>query len=184
MGSRLVIPVLVILCALLLWTIHYRTEAFFVGATLLVYWCTLIIKLVVDRPRPPNLDTGTQSWYLIPGPAFPSGHVLHFVFLYGLLFYLVPTLIKNRRTRLALRVFLGSMILLVGPSVVYTGRHWPSDALGGYIVGGFFLAALIWGYNRWKDGKFDRWYETVRPNRRRPLTTRLNSWRSLRKRQG
>jgi len=160
--------------ALLLWVIRRRTEAFFVAMTLFAYWSTLIIKLVVDRPRPPDLDTGVVSWYLAPGPAFPSGHVMHFVLFYGLLLYLAPTLIKNKRARLALQVFLGSMIVLVGPSVVYTARHWPSDALGGYIVGGLFLAALVWGYNRCKDGRFDRWYEAVRLNGRRTLRMQFN----------
>ena len=181
MGFRLMIPLAVILCALLLWVIRRRTEAFFVAMTLFAYWSTLIIKLVVDRPRPPDLDTGVVSWYLAPGPAFPSGHVMHFVLFYGLLLYLAPTLIKNRRARLALQVFLGSMIVLVGPSVVYTARHWPSDALGGYIVGGFFLAALVWGYNRCKDGRFDRWYEAVRLNGRRTLRMQFNGRWLLRK---
>ena len=181
MGFRLVIPLSVSLCALFLWAIRRRTEAFFVAMTLLVYWFTLVIKLVVDRPRPPGLDTGAATWYLVPGPSFPSGHVMHFVLFYGLLLYLTPTLIKNRRARLVLQVFLGSTILLVGPSVIYTARHWPSDALGGYIVGGFLLATLIWGYERCKDGMFDRWYEAVRLKARWPQRIQLNGRWLLRK---
>jgi len=174
MGSRLVIPLAVSLCALFLWAIRRRSEAFFVSMTLVVYWFTLVIKVAVDRPRPLELDTGVATWYLVPGPAFPSGHVMHFVLFYGLLLYLMPTLIKNRRARLILQVFLGSTILLVGPSVVYTGRHWPSDVLGGYIVGGFFLAALIWGYERCKDGRVDRWYEAVRLKAKWPQRIQFN----------
>ena len=142
--------------------------------TLAFYWFTLVIKLVVDRPRPPELETGVVSWYLVPGPAFPSGHVMHFVLFYGLLLYLMPTLIKNRRTRLILQVLLGLTILLVGPSVVYTSRHWPSDAFGGYVVGGFLLFALIWGYERCKNGRFDRWYEAVRLKARWPQRIQFN----------
>jgi len=180
-GFRLVIPLAVGLCALFLWVIRRRTEAFFVALTLVVYWFTLVIKLAVDRPRPPEMDTGVFTWYLVPGPAFPSGHVMHFVLFYGLLLYLSPTLIKGRRARLAVQVFLSSMILLVGPSVVYTVRHWPSDAVGGYIVGGFLLAVLIWGYQRCKDGRFDRWYEAVSSKARLTQRIQVNGWWSLRR---
>jgi len=192
MAFRLVAPMAVSLCALFLWAIRRRTEAFFVALGLIFYGGGVFIKAAVNRPRPWELDPGVTLWFLVPGPAFPSGHVMHFVLFYGMLLYLAPTLVKNRRARLALQVFLGSIILLAAPAVVCGSRHWPSDVLGGYIVGGFFLAVLIWGYERCKGGRFDRWYEALRLNGRRtlrmqfngrwPQRMRLNGRWSLRKR--
>jgi undecaprenyl-diphosphatase len=39
-----------------------------------------------------------------------------------------------------------ALILLIGTSRVYLGVHWPSDVIGGYIIGGALLTGLIWFY--------------------------------------
>lgn len=66
MGSRIVIPLAVSLCALFLWEIRRRTEAFFVAMTLAACAFTLVLKLTVDRPRPLELDTGAITLVSCP----------------------------------------------------------------------------------------------------------------------
>jgi len=156
MAYRLIAPLVVSLCALYLWAIRRRTEAVFVAVGFIPYGMGIFFKAAVDRPRPWELDPGLTPWLAASGSSFPSGHIMHFVLFYGMLLYLAPTLVKNRRARITLQVFLGSIILLAAPAVVCGARHWPSDVFAGYMVGGFFLAVLIWGYNRWKDGRFAR----------------------------
>jgi membrane-associated phospholipid phosphatase len=41
----------------------------------------------------------------------------------------------------------------IGIARVYAGAHWPSDALGGYLMGGLWLALTIQIY-RWAVGRF------------------------------
>ena len=174
MAFRLVAPVVDSLCALFLWIMRRRAEALFIAVGLIPYGLGAFIKAAIDRPRPWELDPGATVWFLVPGPAFPSGHIMHFVLFYGMLLYLTLTLIKNRRARRVVQVFLVLIIALAAPAVVCGARHWPSDVIGGYMVGGLFLAALIWGYEKCKDGRFDRWYESLRLNRWWPQTERIN----------
>jgi undecaprenyl-diphosphatase len=165
MAFRLVAPVVVGLCALFLWIMRRRAEAFFIAVGLIPYGLGAFIKAAIDRPRPWELEPEATVWFLVPGPAFPSGHILHFVLFYGMLLYLTPTLIKNVRARRAVQVVLVLILVLAAPAVVCGARHWPSDVIGGYMFGVLFLAALIWGYEKCKDGRIDRWYESLQLNR-------------------
>ena len=99
------------------------------------------LKELVGRPRPPYsiLESPPHN------PAFPSGHAFHAILLFGfLLIVLVGERVKNPRLRLALQGLLVFMILACGSSRVYLGVHWPSDVLGGYLLGGIALVVLLW----------------------------------------
>jgi undecaprenyl-diphosphatase len=113
------------------------------------------IKLAVARPRPtPDV---VEIYRQVSGYSFPSGHVVHYVVFFGVIGYLAW---RGRRTlapsdrwgRLALDVVLGVcgvLIVLVGPSRVFLGAHWPTDVLGGYLLGGTCLLVLVAGYEWW-----------------------------------
>ena len=79
-----------------------------------------------------------------PANGFPSGHAFFAIMILGLLAYFAFITVKKRLPRVSLIVFLIALILLVGVAMVYMGSHWPSDILGGYLIGGVFLTALIW----------------------------------------
>ena len=36
--------------------------------------------------------------------------------------------------------------MLIGPSRVYLGAHWASDAIGSYVIGVLWLVMIILGY--------------------------------------
>jgi membrane-associated phospholipid phosphatase len=125
------------------------TAAVLVAATVLADLLAAAIKLVVERPRPtPDL---VEVYRQASSYSFPSGHVVHYVAFFGVLGYLAwrglgPRPPPSRRQRLALQVLLGlccALIVLVGPSRVYLGAHWPTDVLGGYVIGSACLVLLI-----------------------------------------
>jgi undecaprenyl-diphosphatase len=99
---------------------------------------TLLFKFLVDRPRP-------GGDLLAGGTSFPSGHVVYSVVFFGFLAYLAPRLIKWPWAARTAQVILILLIPLGGVSRVYLERHWPSDVLGGLLLGGLLLVpAIVW----------------------------------------
>jgi undecaprenyl-diphosphatase len=111
-------------------------------------------KLLVERPRPPGLFVHVE--HVLPaGTSFPAGHVLNFTAFAGFLCYLAWARMAPSAMRSALVTVLCGMIALMGVARIHAGEHWPSDVLGGYLIGGLWLAATIelyrWRVNRAPD---------------------------------
>lgn len=130
--------------ATLMWAAGFRMESAFTVSTWSSDLVTGIIKASVLRPRPTKDLVRVTSE--LSEASFPSGHVVHYVTFYGFLFYLVFTQLKQRWFRTALLTLLAGLILLVGPSRVYMGHHWPSDVGGAYLVGMLWLGVIIVAY--------------------------------------
>jgi membrane-associated phospholipid phosphatase len=99
------------------------------------------LKHFVGRARPTQqlIHVARQ----LGGYSFPSGHVLQYTTLFGFAFYVVLVTWRPGPVRTLALVALALPVLLVGPSRVYLGQHWPSDTLGAYLLGGLWLAATI-----------------------------------------
>jgi membrane-associated phospholipid phosphatase len=96
---------------------------------------------LIDRPRPsPDLVHVAMQ---LPTGSFPSGHVLNLTAIFGFLIFLVIVTISNAVLRRVLAVALAVPIVTIGLARVYDGAHWPSDVLGGYVIGGIWLALTI-----------------------------------------
>ena len=99
-----------------------------IGATLLSEG----LKLGIARPRPDLVahivDTTSMS--------FPSGHAM----LSAVTYLTLGALLMRAQERRDLRGYImGAAILitfLVGVSRIYLGVHWPTDVLGGWVIGG------------------------------------------------
>src|SRR4029077_1143044 len=78
-----------------------------------------------------------------PTGGFPSGHVLNLTAIFGFLAYLVILYVANRPLRWLVVALLAVPVVIIGVARVYAGAHWPSDALGGYLIGGIWLALTI-----------------------------------------
>jgi membrane-associated phospholipid phosphatase len=88
-------------------------------------------KESIQRLRP---EVG--ALLLAQDPSFPSGHTTQYTLFLGLLAYLAWKRLRpgwRRGVTIAACFF---MIVMVGPSRVFLGHHWPSDVLAGYLLGG------------------------------------------------
>ena len=97
------------------------------------------LKHFVLRQRPDtSLHLVTQGGY-----SFPSGHSVTSVIFYGLLLYLIQKNCKNETLRNVLSAVCGFLIVVIGPSRIYVGVHWPTDVLAGWCIGGAILILAI-----------------------------------------
>ncbi|MBI1257242.1 MAG: phosphatase PAP2 family protein [Chloroflexi bacterium] len=96
----------------------------------------LILKTLIDRPRPFYADPFVQEIY----SSFPSGHAMLSVILYGMLAYFVALALQNQRLRILVVFLAVLMSVLIGISRLYLGVHYLSDVIAGYLAGGISLA--------------------------------------------
>lgn len=129
-------------------------EATLAVATLAASALTLVLKLLIGRPRPaaPDLRVLEQASSL----SFPSGHASSIVLICGLLAYLVARHVRSRGLRWGAYGLLAALVIAMGASRIYLGVHWLSDVLGGYLLGGFLLLVLLAGFHRWLPSASER----------------------------
>jgi len=106
----------------------------------------VLLKEIINRPRPsPELVqvTGVSGDF-----AFPSGHTLGAVVLYGLIAYFSTKLIRRGLIRLPIILACLYVIAFTAMERIYSGQHWFSDVYGAFLFGGLCLAILIWCEHR------------------------------------
>jgi membrane-associated phospholipid phosphatase len=112
-------------------------------------WFLLIA--LVHRPRPtPDLVRVAAD---IQFGSFPSGHVLNITAFYGFLAYLAAVALRPAWARRLTVTVCCVSIVAIGYARVYSGEHWPTDVLAGYVVGAAWLwlscQVYRWGLARW-----------------------------------
>ena len=99
-----------------------------------------LIKIIIRRPRPLN----TEMWMKESSYSFPSGHTATSVCLYLLLFLIAYKTIDNKIIRRILMTLSIFAIIIVPITRLIMGVHYPTDVLGGILMGS--SSALI-SYN-------------------------------------
>jgi membrane-associated phospholipid phosphatase len=94
--------------------------------------------------------------------AYPSGHSTQAIVSWGML-AVVALAGRSRRARIFGLTAAAVVVLLVGASRVYLGVHWLTDVLGGYALGGAWLALILALYLRGVDGSRRRADEATLP---------------------
>ena len=133
MGSGFVLAPLTVAVVVVLVRAGYRWWAWWVGASGMGGWMiSQAVKGAVDRPRPVWAD----PFEVLSSPSFPSGHSMAGVYGYVAFGIVALALLPRRWPGVALITF----GLLMGPSRVLLGVHWPSDVLMGWLLGGAWIA--------------------------------------------
>ena len=130
------------------WLLRFRLEAIFLALSNTSSLLNILIKKLIKRPRPTKELVTVER--VLKQPSFPSGHVMHYMNLFGMLTYFLATNWRSGRLRNILITVCVSLIALVGPSRIYLGAHWPSDVMAGYVYGGLWFGGLMALYLRVK----------------------------------
>lgn len=111
-----------------------------------------LINDIVRRPRPHGYGVSVLQ-HITNYFSFPSGHVVHALAVFGFVIFLTYQVRRGAVWLWIVRVILVALILLMGPSRILEGEHWPSDVLEGVLIGALWLIASIhiylWARRRW-----------------------------------
>ena len=117
---------------------RYHTALFVAATTASGEVLSYILKHTFNRARPsvvPNLR--------IMSPSFPSGHAMESAIVYLTLGAVLMRVAETRITKVYLMGVAMLLTTMVGISRVYLGVHYPTDVVGGWIVG------LVWASICW-----------------------------------
>ena len=97
------------------------------------------VKNLYHRVRPLDIEHLIEQ----DGYAFPSGHAMGSMIVFGGIIFLAIRLLKSTVAKWAIGIVLGILILFIGLSRIYLGVHYPSDVIGGFSLGFTWLALSI-----------------------------------------
>jgi len=120
-----------------------------------------LVKDMVQRHRPtPDL---VHVFSPTQGYSFPSGHAVFYTWVAVMLgSALAPRLLPSLRPLLWTGV---ALLILVGClGRIYAGVHWPTDVIGGFLLGLSWSAFVLWVPERWLPTPSRTW---LTPGRRR-----------------
>jgi undecaprenyl-diphosphatase len=110
-------------------------------------WCAIMIgssliehtfKYLVGRPRPSGFALG-----------FPSGHATAAATFAIVVVYIASRERLSPAARLTIQALAIAMMVLVGWARIVLHAHWPTDVLGGFLLGAGCAAAGAW----WESGR-------------------------------
>lgn len=112
-----------------------------------------LLKRFFERPRPsivPHLRH-------VVSDSFPSGHAMQSAILYLTLGALMMRVAERRLTKIFCMSMAILLTLLIGASRVFIGVHYPTDVVGGWILG------FLWALGAWLTARrFERVVEEER----------------------
>jgi undecaprenyl-diphosphatase len=114
-----------------------------------------IIKLVISRQRPP----ADLVHILSPttGYSYPSGHAVFFTWMsFMIAVALAPKIRPAYRPVLWMLAVLVTFLTCIAR--VWAGAHWPSDVIGGVLLGIGWSAFVLWLPERWLPSPTFKWF--------------------------
>ena len=116
---------------LVYWCVDRRTGARLFILLLFSAYLNAVAKVLVHQPRPFNYDPRVRAIVPAGGGGLPSGHTQNAVVVWGFL------AAGSHRASAWLPAII--LMICIPLSRVYLGVHFPTDLLGGYLLGALIL---------------------------------------------
>jgi len=100
-----------------------------------------VVKVLIGHPRPYWVDARVEARSVETSYGLPSGHAQLGLGVWGFL----AQQARGDRRRLAWGLA-GALVFLISFSRVFLGMHFPTDILGGWVLG----AMALWAFLRWE----------------------------------
>ena len=120
---------------LIYWCVDRRIGARLLVLFLISAYLNTIAKVMACQPRPFQYDTRVKALVHAGGGGLPSGHTQSAVVVWGYL--------ASQFRRRWLWVIAGFLMIAIPLSRLYLGVHFPTDLLGGYILGAVLLVLYL-----------------------------------------
>lgn len=146
-------PFFLVLIPMLYWCLDRRTGARLSLLFLLSAYANAAAKILASQPRPFEYNPQVRKLVEATGGGLPSGHTQNSVAFWGYL--------ASAYRRPWLWVVAVALMVLVPLSRVYLGVHFPTDLLGGYLLGAVLLIlylSLEPVAEKWLTGKGLGWH--------------------------
>lgn len=120
---------------LIYWCVDRRTGARLLVLFLISAYVNTIAKVIAGQPRPFQYDLRVRALVHAGGGGLPSGHTQSAVVVWGYL--------ASQFRRPWLWVVAGFLMTGIPLSRLYLGVHFPTDLLGGYVLGVLLLVLYL-----------------------------------------
>ncbi|MFY9286068.1 MAG: phosphatase PAP2 family protein [Tissierellaceae bacterium] len=114
---------------------RYFISKFLLFNTLGSFLFNHLLKQIFQRTRPFEFALVEQG-----GLSYPSGHSMVVMSMYLAIAYLLTRKVRDSRKKKRVYLVTSFFILLMGISRIYLGVHWPTDIIGGFIMGYVFYS--------------------------------------------
>lgn len=123
-----------------------KTSILIAGNLVISTGLNMLLKNIVQRPRPDGYRLIEESGY-----SFPSGHSMVSVAFYGFIVYLIWKKVENKKLKYSLCALLSILAVAIGFSRIYLGVHYASDVLAGGVLSISYLVAYTHLVKRWLE---------------------------------
>lgn len=122
----------ILITAIIYWTINKDLGRRLSIITLVSILSNFFIKMIMKVPRPIGIEgIRSQRVHTADGYAFPSGHTQTATSYWSSFLFKISKV----KVHIGFKILIVAYLFLIGYSRLYLGVHWPTDVLGGYLLG-------------------------------------------------